>query len=55
MYNFRQRYLINATFRADGTDKYTQRWGYFPSFGVGWVISEEDFMLDQTIFDNFLN
>ena len=52
MYNYQHRYLINATIRADGTDKYTERWGYFPSVGVGWIISEEDFMANQTIFDN---
>jgi TonB-linked SusC/RagA family outer membrane protein len=52
MYNFRHRYLINATIRADGTDKYTQRWGYFPSFGVGWVVSEEAFMANQAVIDN---
>src|SRR5690606_10362008 len=28
------------------------RWGYFPSVGIGWVISEEDFMQNQNIFDN---
>tara|TARA_R100001143_G_C3361063_1_gene135834 strand:+ start:17679 stop:20750 length:3072 start_codon:yes stop_codon:yes gene_type:complete len=51
MYNYDDRYLLNATFRADGTDKYTESWGYFPSVGVGWVVSEEDFMSDQTTFD----
>jgi TonB-linked SusC/RagA family outer membrane protein len=52
MYNYQHKYLFNATFRADGTDKYSQTWGYFPSFGVGWVISEEQFMANQTIFNN---
>ena len=51
MYNFDDKYLLNATIRADGTDKYTQTWGYFPSLGVGWVISEEDFMADQSLFN----
>lgn len=51
MYNFDNKYLLNATIRADGTDKYTQTWGYFPSLGVGWVVSEEDFMADQSIFN----
>jgi len=53
MYNYQDRYMVNATFRADGTDKYTQNWGYFPSFGAGWVVSEESFMDDQSLF-NFL-
>lgn len=51
MYNFNDRYLVNATFRADGTDKYSERWGYFPSFGLGWIISEESFMQDQSLFN----
>ncbi|HEY0655261.1 MAG TPA: TonB-dependent receptor [Chryseosolibacter sp.] len=53
-YGFRDRYLLTASFRADGSSKFgaNDRWGYFPSVGVGWVISEEGFMADQTIFDN---
>lgn len=51
MYNFDDRYLLNATLRADGTDKYSQTWGYFPSFGLGWVVSEESFMQEQSLFD----
>jgi len=51
IYNFDNRYLLNATLRADGTDKYSERWGYFPSFGIGWVVSEENFMTEQNIFN----
>jgi len=51
MYNFDDKYLVNATFRGDGTDKYSQTWGYFPSFGVGWITSEEDFMSNQSLLD----
>jgi len=53
-YSFRDRYLLTASFRADGSSKFgvDDRWGYFPSIGVGWVISEEGFMRDQAIFDN---
>jgi TonB-linked SusC/RagA family outer membrane protein len=43
-YNFNDRYLVYATMRSDGTSKYQEKWGYFPSVGVGWVISEESFM-----------
>ncbi len=50
-YDFAGRYLLTATFRADGTSKYQDKWGYFPSVGVGWVISEEEFMKDQKLFD----
>ncbi len=42
-YNFAHKYLLYGTFRADGSSKYQQKWGYFPTVGVGWVISEENF------------
>lgn len=53
-YSFQNRYLINASIRADGSSKFSQsnRWGYFPSVGAGWVISQENFMRDQNIFNN---
>lgn len=53
-YAFKDRYLLNASIRADGSSKFigNQRWGYFPSVGAGWVISNEPFMKDQKIFDN---
>lgn len=53
-YSFKNRYLLNASIRADGSSKFTagDRWGYFPSVGVGWVITGEDFMKDQQIFNN---
>ena len=54
-YAFSDRYLINASLRADGSSKFYQggnAWGYFPSVGAGWVISNESFMKDQKIFDN---
>ncbi|MDR1336338.1 MAG: TonB-dependent receptor [Tannerella sp.] len=45
-YSFRERYLLTATFRADGSSKFLQenRWGYFPSIAGGWRISEESFL-----------
>ena len=50
-YNYDDKYLLYATMRADGSSKYQQKWGYFPTVGVGWVISEEDFMQDNNLFD----
>lgn len=50
-YNYADRYLFYATMRADGSSKYQQKWGYFPTFGVGWVISEESFMENNNFFD----
>ncbi len=45
-YDFIDRYLFSATFRADGSSKFTEgnRWGYFPSAAFAWRISEEPFM-----------
>jgi TonB-linked SusC/RagA family outer membrane protein len=45
-YDFRGRYLLTATFRADGSSKFlgNNRWGYFPSAAVAWKVSEEGFM-----------
>lgn len=48
-YNYNNRYLIYATMRADGSSKYQQKWGYFPTVGAGWVISEEAFMRNNTM------
>jgi TonB-linked SusC/RagA family outer membrane protein len=50
-YDFANKYILTATFRADGTSKYQEKWGYFPSVGVGWDISREEFMKTQTFFD----
>ncbi len=51
-YNFANRYLVTATLRADGTSRFpTQnRWGYFPSVGLGWNLAREEFMAGQKTF-----
>lgn len=53
-YSYNDRYLVTATFRADGTSRFASnnRWGYFPSVGVGWIISKEGFMQNQKLFSN---
>ena len=45
-YNFKDRYLLSATFRADASSKFSKenRWGYFPSVALAWRISSEPFM-----------
>jgi TonB-linked SusC/RagA family outer membrane protein len=45
-YKYMNRYLLTATFRADGSSKFgpNNRWGYFPSGAIAWIISEESFM-----------
>ncbi|WP_212006018.1 TonB-dependent receptor [Chitinophaga sp. HK235] len=53
-YAYKDKYLLTASMRADGASKFygNQRWGYFPSVGLGWVISEEPFLKNTKIFDN---
>ncbi len=48
-YDFDSKYLFNATFRADGSSKFSadNYWGYFPSMAAAWRISSERFM-DKT-------
>ena len=45
-YNFKDKYLVSATFRADASSKFnsSNRWGYFPSAAIAWRISSEPFM-----------
>ena len=45
-YNYQEKYLLNATVRADASSNFAEgnRWGIFPSVSAGWVITEEDFM-----------
>ncbi len=45
-YQYNNKYLFTANFRADGSSKFGEnnRYGYFPSFSVGWKISDEEFM-----------
>lgn len=50
-YNYDGRYLATLTFRADGSSKYQQKWGFFPSIGLGWNISDEAFMKNQNVVD----
>lgn len=50
-YNYDDKYLLMFTFRADGSSKYNEKWGYFPSVGAAWVVSQEPFMENQHVFD----
>lgn len=45
-YNYKDKYLFNATMRADGSSRFLgdNHWGYFPSAAVAWRISSENFM-----------
>ncbi|SMO51621.1 SusC/RagA family TonB-linked outer membrane protein [Gracilimonas mengyeensis] len=52
-YSFDSKYLLTATIRADGSSKFggNNQYGYFPSFAMGWNISEEDFF-NSSFIDN---
>lgn len=52
-YSFREKYLVTATVRADGSSRLPSqnRWQVFPSFGVGWLLSKEGFLQNQSVFD----
>ncbi len=53
-YGYKDRYLLTATFRADGSSNFAanEKWGYFPSAAIGWRISEEPFLADNDVIDN---
>lgn len=50
-YTFRNRYLVSASVRGDKSSRFgpKDRWGVFPAGSVGWVISEEDFLRDNSL------
>jgi len=52
-YQYNNKYLFTANFRADGSSKFgaNNKYGYFPSFSFGWKISDEGFM-ENSIFSN---
>ena len=46
LYSYQNKYLFTATIRRDGSSKFgkNNRYGYFPSFSLGWNVAEEKFM-----------
>jgi TonB-dependent starch-binding outer membrane protein SusC len=53
-YNFKNRYLLTLSFRADGSSLFAKnnKWGYFPSGAFAWRISEEPFFKNVQVFSN---
>lgn len=51
MYSYANRYLLQANIRRDGSSRFHKdhRWGTFPSFSAGWVVSEEKFMKNSSL------
>lgn len=53
-YVYDDRYLVTLTGRADGSSKFAEgnKWGYFPSFALGWNITNESFFEPNDIISN---
>lgn len=53
-YNFREKYLLTATVRTDGSSKFADhnKWGFFPSVSVAWRMSEEEFVKKLNLFSD---
>lgn len=52
-YTFNHRYSLSGSLRRDGSSRFPvgQKWGTFYSIGATWIVSNEDFMQGQNIFD----
>lgn len=50
-YAYDEKYLLTATFRRDGTSRFAEgnRWGNFPAFSAGWIVSREPWLNDSGI------
>ncbi len=50
-YNYDNKYLLTASLRADGSTRFgkNNKYGYFPSFALGWRMDREDFLNDATM------
>ena len=53
-YDFNEKYFASLTFRSDGSSVFAEneKWSSFPSFGLGWTISEESFMQNSSTLSN---
>lgn len=52
-YSYNSKYLLQASLRRDGSSKFgkNNQYGVFPSFALGWKLTEEDFMKNQDLFE----
>lgn len=53
-YNYSGKYFVTATVRYEGSSRFSEanRWGLFPAFGLGWRISDENFMSESKVISN---
>ncbi|MEM7110160.1 MAG: SusC/RagA family TonB-linked outer membrane protein, partial [Bacteroidota bacterium] len=51
-YTYLDKYLFTASFRADGSSRFGDgnKYGYFPSLSVGWLLDQESFMSQSDVF-----
>ncbi|NML39608.1 SusC/RagA family TonB-linked outer membrane protein [Chitinophaga sp. G-6-1-13] len=54
-YDFKDKYLFDAFWRADASSRFgtSNKWGYFPSVSLGWLLHEESFIRDRFPVINF--
>jgi len=51
-YNYQQKYFLTGSVRRDGSSRFVKdKWGTFGSVGVAWVLTGENFMSGQNVFD----
>jgi len=52
-YSYKDKYLLQGSIRRDGSSVFGEnnRWGYFPAASVAWRVSQEEFMKNQSFFD----
>ncbi len=55
-WNWKETWMVNATFRADGSSRFASghRYGYFPSVSAGWTLTQHSFMDGADSFLDFL-
>jgi len=51
-YNYKSKYYLKGGIRADGSSKFSKRWGYFPSGAIAWSMHNEDFMKSLSFVSN---
>ncbi len=53
-YIYKDKYMLTATGRYDGSSRFgaNNKWGFFPSVGLGWKVDQESFMKDNEVVSN---
>ena len=51
-YSYKDKYLLTASLRDDGSSHLTQKYSLFPSMALGWSVSKEDFLKDSKVISD---